>query len=114
MPKISKAPETGAEQAERAANTWTVPKGGENTVFARIQYRQFNQQTGQRMFKPRVVTWEKTRDWPNFLGDTQGYEILEVLHLPEGAISPDDFYAQKAEQAQKEAERLNAQRRNSR
>lgn len=52
------------------------------------------------------MTYEKNQDWPAFLNDPMNFEILEVLHLPEGAITPEEFYRQKAEAERKEAERI--------
>jgi len=68
------------------APNYNVPKGEENTVAVKIEQVNFDPATGERLSRPLIHKTNPTQ-WLQFIEyhKTQGFTILELLHIPEGA-----------------------------
>lgn len=60
-----------------------------------IWKRGYDQNTGKEKFKPQECTFGSKREYEDFLTNPQGYEIREVVELPSGWLTPDEFYQSK-------------------
>lgn len=94
-----------SEQTEKSTKKFTPKKGEEDLVHALIApAQQFNPRTGERIASPHVMKTD-ARSWKQFLEHPAGYEVLEVLHLPKGAVSPEAIAKEKADKLKAEIER---------
>lgn len=95
---------------EITADNYIVPQGEEMTVHAKIEVRQFDQKTGERISTPRIQKFGM-KEWQSVMQSSlrkQGYTV-EILHDPfkfaqEHAAQVAAAQAAKAKAAQEAAE----------
>lgn len=88
---------------EVTAANYIVPKGEEGTVHAKIEQKNFNAQTGERLSRPRIQKFEP-KMWPSVKRNLlqQGWTI-DILH------DPSEWLREQAEKkAMSDAERARA------
>lgn len=75
---------------------YKFPETEKNLVHAEISpIRNFNEETGKLKSRPFIQKYN-VRDWRNFLEHPAGHKVVKVLHLPEGAVTPEEIEKQKA------------------
>lgn len=86
--------------ASKTKKGYEGAKGSEDRVHLQIQKDEFDPATGKPMHKPIIHITDPTAYY-QFLKYPQGNTIKEVLHLPDGVKSPEEFYKTEAEKEKK-------------
>ena len=87
------------------ADNYIVPQGEEMTVHAKIEVRQFDPKTGNRISTPRIQKFGM-KEWQSVMQSSlrkQGYTV-EILHDPFKFAQEHAAQAAKAKAAQEAAE----------
>ena len=90
---------------EITADNYIVPQGEEMTVHAKIEVRQFDPKTGNRISTPRIQKFGM-KEWQSVMQSSlrkQGYTV-EILHDPFKFAQEHAAQAAKAKAAQEAAE----------
>lgn len=79
-----------------------IPKEESHLVHADVQAKQFDPETGKPISKPFRQIFD-VAEWHNVLEHPNGL-IFTVVHLPTGAMTPEQYQAKKVKDAEKKKE----------
>lgn len=77
-----------------------VKKGEEKVVHCEIVKHVLNMETEEPKYKPFIQTFTAA-EWKVFLENPSGFDIVKIHHLPEGALTVEQFEKLQAEKRKK-------------
>lgn len=95
---------TTAKTTAKTKAGYKVPEGETGSVHLIIHKKEFDPLTGKPLHKRQKFKTTPT-GYLQFLEYRQGFEIEEVLHLPAGVKTPEEWAKAKEEAAKKKASR---------